>query len=162
MFELWLIHTRKHKETDLQYPNKDDRGNKEQEERARWHCWRALTDSKRETVWVQNVPYASLLWLIPKPLTALLPDQFNCPLSPYPVPLRPGPLVSGSLTLTMHWFRVERQCRPVMTRACEGKKTWEQGWLKRKKQMGIQYLCSALRNGCIQKQTKQKQKHFLY
>lgn len=78
----WAVtHTHTHRETDIQYPNKDDRGNKGQEKGA-LELLSSADRSKREIVWGQNVPYASLLLWLPKPLTASLPsDQLYSPLS---------------------------------------------------------------------------------
>lgn len=87
---VWAVthtHTHKHKKTGIQYPNKDGRANKRRE-REHWQCWAALTNLKREIVWGHNVPYASLLRPLPKPLTALLPDQlYILPSANPPMPL---------------------------------------------------------------------------
>lgn len=67
------------RETDTEYPNKDDRGKKGQPG-EHWHCRTALTDPNRKIIWGQSVPHASLPWQVPKLLTAsLLPEHLHTP-----------------------------------------------------------------------------------
>lgn len=126
---VWAVthtHTNRGRQT-YSVQTKTTRGNKEQE-RERWQCWSALTNPRRETVLGQRIPCASQLWLQPKPLTARLPDRFNSPPSARP---------SGALGLGVQYSRYDYaliQGGKIMSssRECGGRKTWQEGWEKRK------------------------------
>lgn len=76
MFEPWLIHTHANRRRQ---PCLIQTKMTEVTERKRVNTGTAEEGWWIQTVWCQNVPCASLLWLQPKSFTPLLPDQPNSP-----------------------------------------------------------------------------------